>query len=53
MTTTQIGNIMGYDSSTIRIWLKKGSSFGWCIYDAQKEKERYYINYKRGKTNNC
>ena len=53
MTTTQIGNIMGYDSSTIRIWLKKGSSFGWCIYDAQKEKERHYINYKKGdKTNN-
>lgn len=44
MTTTQIGNIMGYDLKTIRRWLKRGNSLGWCVYDAQKEKGRRLIN---------
>ena len=36
-TTTQIGEIMGYNRTTICKWLKIGNELGWCNYDSKGE----------------
>ena len=37
LTTTQIGNIMGYNYVSIIRWLKQGTKLGWCDYNPKEE----------------
>ena len=37
LTTTQIGNIMGYNYVSIIKWLKQGKKLGWCDYNPHEE----------------
>ena len=42
-TTTDLAKYFGLHGETIRKYLKKGSKYGWCFYDAKEE------SVKRGK----
>jgi hypothetical protein len=48
-TTQDVGDVMGFCSSTIRRWLIDGSEVGWCIYDSEQEREN--IKLKLDKIN--
>lgn len=49
MTTTEIGEIMGYCQATIIKWLKRGSKLGWCNYNPKEEQRKS----KKGKKIKC
>lgn len=42
LTTSEIGEIMGFNYNTIRDWLKTGNKLGWCEYDSKEEKIKKY-----------
>ena len=42
LTTTKIGELMGFNYNTIRDWLKTGNKLGWCEYDSKEEKIKKY-----------
>lgn len=37
MTTTEIGNIMGYSQTGVANWLRNGNELGWCYYNPKDE----------------
>lgn len=43
LTTTKIGQIMGYSQGTIITWLKAGNKLKWCHYDAEEELEKSHF----------
>jgi hypothetical protein len=47
ITSTKIGEIMGYSDMSIRRWLKRGTEVGWCEYDATLEKSKSITNNKK------
>jgi hypothetical protein len=52
LTTTQIGDILGHNRSTINRWLKTGSKFNWCEYDTREEKSKISRNSSKNKGKN-
>ena len=48
LTTSDIGELMGYNRKTIKEWLIKGNELGWCYYNKQEEHDKK--NYKLSET---
>lgn len=45
LTTTEIGNIMNFGTTTIRRWLNYGAKHGLCVYDAEYERHKSIFTY--------
>ena len=44
LTTTEIGNILNINRGVILSYLKKGSSIGFCNYNAKEERKKVTLN---------
>lgn len=46
LSTSEIGETIGLDRTTVRKYLKQGDELGWCKYNAKEEMRKNYIKTK-------